>query len=288
MAEVLSGDLAEVADRAHAGGQRLVIRHDHPALARGDDLVRVEAEAADVAESAHPASLVRGAGRLGGVLDHRKPRRPRQLEERIHVHRVAEEMHRKDRLGAGRDALGHLGHIDVVRLRVDVREHRAGALEQDGIRGGDAGQRCRDHFVVHADVEAEERHVQRRGAGIRRDGVTGPAQAGEGRLELPHLRALGDPPAFHDLVHGPHLVGSDVRPRHRNAPGHWSRCPRPSSVGRLGLFAQAGHWSRCPRPTSVGRLGLFAQALIGCPRRCPRAGPRARPRPAPGRCPTAG
>ena len=46
MAEVLAGYLAEVPDGAQPLGQRGVAGDDHAALARGDDLVRVEAEAA--------------------------------------------------------------------------------------------------------------------------------------------------------------------------------------------------------------------------------------------------
>ena len=107
------------------------------------------------------------------------------------------------------------------------------------------------------DTEAEERHVQRRGPGIGRDGVRRPAEPGERGLELAHHGALGDPAALHDLVHGPDLVRADVRPRHRNAPGH-ARVSSASASAR----ATRSTWSRV-RPVPDGRLRPRARQVLG-------------------------
>ena len=94
---------------------------DHPALARGDDLVPVEGERADVAERADAAAAVLGAVRLGGVLDERDPVRARHRQDRVHVGRVPVQVHDHDRLGPrrhrGRDGL----RIEVPGARAPSR-----------------------------------------------------------------------------------------------------------------------------------------------------------------------
>ena len=62
-------------------GEPVVVRHDHAALARRDDLVGVEAEAADVADRAgfdrplvlSPPGIIKRPVRLGRVLDDEEP-----------------------------------------------------------------------------------------------------------------------------------------------------------------------------------------------------------------------
>ena len=63
-----------------------VVGGHEPAVAvRAQVLRRIEAEAAEVAETADATAAMLGAHRLRGVLDHDDPPRPRELEERGHV-----------------------------------------------------------------------------------------------------------------------------------------------------------------------------------------------------------
>ncbi len=77
---------------------------DHAALAVGTEvLAGIEAEAAHVAEAADATALVLGAVRLAGILDHDQAVAARDLEDRIHVGRLAVQVHRDDGLGARGD-----------------------------------------------------------------------------------------------------------------------------------------------------------------------------------------
>ena len=93
----------EVPQQAQPLGQPFVVRGDHPALAGRDDLVRVEREAAHVAERTGHATADRCAVRLGAVLDHGESVPRRDLDESVHVDRMTEEMDRDDRARARRD-----------------------------------------------------------------------------------------------------------------------------------------------------------------------------------------
>src|SRR5439155_9084339 len=73
-----------------------IVRDDHPALARRDHLVGVEGEDARVAKGSHRPALVGGADRLAGVLDDVKSVAARDLEDRVHVGRLAEDVDWED------------------------------------------------------------------------------------------------------------------------------------------------------------------------------------------------
>ena len=81
--------------------QRRVAERDHPALARRQLLVGVEAEHRRVAARADRRAVgVTRAERLAGVLDDRQAARARRALERRHVGRVAEDVHRQQRARA--------------------------------------------------------------------------------------------------------------------------------------------------------------------------------------------
>ena len=67
------GRVPLVVHREAALVERLVVGHDHAAVAAGDRLVLVEAVGPDRADAADAAALVRRAERLGAVLDERDP-----------------------------------------------------------------------------------------------------------------------------------------------------------------------------------------------------------------------
>ena len=74
----------------------------HAALAGGDVLALLQAEAADRAERADGPAR-RWAERLRAVLDDREPLRLAELDDRVHVARVAEQVGHDHRPRAARD-----------------------------------------------------------------------------------------------------------------------------------------------------------------------------------------
>ncbi len=171
-----------VAQRAHALRQPGVVRGHGAALPGGDDLARMEGEAAEHAEPAAGAAAVRRAERAGGVLDQR------QLRQLLEPRRPAEQVHGEDRLRVRRDAPRGVLGIDVHRHRVDVDEHGPRAHERDDVRGRRERVRGHEHLVARPDPGREHADVQRRGPGRDGDGVLRAGGAREQPLELLHLR----------------------------------------------------------------------------------------------------
>ena len=83
-------------------GDLRILDGDHAALAGGDHLARVQREARQRPERADRPALVAGADRARGVLDDRQAVALGELEQRVHVGRQAELVHRHDRLRARR------------------------------------------------------------------------------------------------------------------------------------------------------------------------------------------
>ena len=81
------------------------------------------------------------------------------------------------------------GGIDVVRLRVDIDVDRSCPEQDDGLGGGDEGERRGDHLVAGPDAEGHEGDLERVGARGTSDGVADAEVAGDGALELPHILA---------------------------------------------------------------------------------------------------
>ena len=122
---------------------------DHgAALAIGAQvLTGVEAETTQVAHTAGPPALVLGAMGLGGILDHHQVAPAGDLQNRIHVGRLAIEMHRNNGFRFGRDGGFDLRGVDGVRRGVDVHENRRGPGVTDGRDRGYEGEGRGDDFV---------------------------------------------------------------------------------------------------------------------------------------------
>ena len=74
----------------------LVVGDDHAALSGRHLLVRVEGEDSGIAERAHRAALVARADRLAGILDDGETVTARDVEDRIHVGGLTEDVDRED------------------------------------------------------------------------------------------------------------------------------------------------------------------------------------------------
>ena len=87
---------------------------------------------------------------LGGVLDDRDAAAAADLQERLHVGRLAVQVDRQDRPGPPRDLALDLAQVHRVGDRIDVDEDRRGPDVADRPGGGDEGHRDRDDLVARA------------------------------------------------------------------------------------------------------------------------------------------
>ncbi len=126
------------AQQADALGERVVVRDEHPALARWQVLVREEAEAADVAERPARLPLPACAERVRSVFDHGEPMAVRELEDRFDVAGMAAVMEDDDRARRRRDRSLDVVDVEVQVVRpADVAEHRPRPNVHDRVGGGD-------------------------------------------------------------------------------------------------------------------------------------------------------
>ncbi len=191
-----------IAERGDRVGDLLVVGRHRAPFTRGDDLARVEAEAADVPQRAAGPAGAGGAERARRVLDERERR------ELLDPAGPAEVMHRHDRLGARPD--GDPPGIDVHRQRVDVDEHRAQAGQRNDVGGRREGVRRDEHLVARLEVERQHRQVERRRAGRDRDRVAHLAARCQQPLELLDQRPHGQGAAFDHRGERVELLGPDV------------------------------------------------------------------------------
>ena len=195
---------AEVPKR---GGDVVVVRRHHAALARSDVLRRVEGEAGGNGERADLPPAVGGLGGVGGVLDHGDS----EGEQRVEVGRLAGEVHRQDRLRPLGDCLGDGLRVDVQVGIAHVHEHGAGAAVDDHVPGRRPGDRRRDHLVAGPDAGREEREVHGGGPGREGNAVLRAHVVGEPALELLRARPARQPAAPERLRHGLDLLLADGR-----------------------------------------------------------------------------
>ncbi len=201
---LLRAPVAQHPDRARVLG---VVGHHHAALAIGAQvLAGVEAEAGHVGDAARAPALVFGAVRLAGVLDDHQSMPAGDLQQRIHVGRLAVQADRNDRLGLVGDR--RLERRDVHRegLRIDVDEDCLGARVVDRRNRGHEGERDGDDLVAATDAGGEQGQVQRARAGVDRHADGRAAVGREFLFERRHLGAERERAALqHALDRGVHF-----------------------------------------------------------------------------------
>ena len=133
---------------------------------------------------------------LTGILDDDEMVTTGNLQNRIHVCRLAVQVDRQDGPGALGDRCLDQTRVDGVGLRVDVHEHGRGAAVADRRDGGNEGERHGDDFVAGPDAGGEQGQVQRAGARVHANRVISAAIRREFLFEAPDLRAQHEVLAF--------------------------------------------------------------------------------------------
>ena len=205
-----------VGERAQERGERGVVGRDHAALARRHLLVGVEGEDRRGARAADLAAAVLAADGLAGVLDDRQPVLLRDRAERVHVARVAEDVHWEDGPCARRDRGLDGGRVEHVGLGIDVGEDRRRALVEDAVGRGDERDRRRDDLVALADAGGAHEQVEAGRAARDRDGVLAVAERRERLLEAARVRAEPEDARAQRREHELLLLRPEVRARERN------------------------------------------------------------------------
>ena len=135
-------------------GHLVVPARDEPAVPERKQVLRGEEAERRADSGARDARRTEGLRR---VLEQRQAEASELLERR----RPAEQVHRHDRLRAGRDARGDLGGVEVERDRVDVGEHRSCPGPGNRLGRGVERERGADDLVAGADPHCLEREDER-------------------------------------------------------------------------------------------------------------------------------
>ena len=139
--------------------------------------------------------------RLGGVLDQHQPVPVADRTELVQLAGVAEHVHCHDRLRALRDGRLDGGRVEVQRPRVDVREDRRRAFEDEAVGGGDERERRGDRLVSRPKPGDSCKEVQARGAARDRGRKGGADPLGDQLLEALDRRPEREPPGAQHFDH---------------------------------------------------------------------------------------
>ena len=199
------------AEPARASRERVVIGHDHPALAGRDHLARVEREDGLMRVRADPPSVEGLADSRRGILDDLDAVPLRDVVDRADVARETDLVDRQDGFRAFGDPFLDVAGVDVERPCVDVAEDDVRARVEHRVRRSDERERRDDDLVAAADADARQRQMQSGRAGGRRDAVPRADVRRDRPLELGDLRTLRHPAALDRLVRRARLVFPERR-----------------------------------------------------------------------------
>ncbi|MNL05185.1 hypothetical protein D3C87_1257680 [compost metagenome] len=191
------------------------VQHQAAAFDGGDVLVRLEAEAGQVAKGADALAAPAGIDGLGGILDHAQLVLAGDGVEPVHVHGQAGQVDRHDGPRARRDGGLHGVQVEVAGARVDIDEHRAGAHGEHHVGRGHPGDRRGDDFVARADIGHAQGDLHRGRAVGERPHRPAAEHVGQRRFKRLHLRAGSDPSGGKHLADLGNGLGVDLGPHER-------------------------------------------------------------------------
>ena len=222
---------------------------EHPAVARREQLARMEGEAGDVAMGpadalpfAVPEDLA--AHRAGCVLDHGQLSALADLDDGLQLTGHADLMHAEDGTRPRRDRVLDAGRVDVEGPGPDVDEHGKRAAVADHVGGGDVRMADGDDLIAGPHAHRQKRHVQRGGAVGDGAGVTRAHEGGELALEGRDLGPLRDPAREDGAARRLHFV-----PVHHRLGNRDHR----QGLGQ-GVTRPCGHIDRASEPGARARL----------------------------------
>ena len=206
------GDLsAVVAKAAQAVGGRGAAGKHHPALAGGDDLARMEAEARRVADGASTSVAHRGADGARSVREQDDITLAGQYLQHAIIGRQPERVDRDDHLRSRRPR--PLDRVDVYgeRVRPYVHEAQGSAAGQHGVASGWVSEVRDDDLVTGPNAERADRDLERRRPGRHRDRVRYSDVPRHDLLEFRHTWPHGQVAAAQHAFHCLNRLGAQAR-----------------------------------------------------------------------------
>src|SRR5438105_5585708 len=253
LAAAVDAVVSELANPLRELGLR---RRHSAALARRDDLARVEREAAEPTQAAAGSIAPARAERSGGVLDEHDLLRYSGAQ-RLPVERPAEEVDGDHGAGPWRHRGVSPLRVEVHRPRIDVDEDGPGADLGDDVRGGGERVGGDEHLVARPEPQGQDGEVQRSRSGRDDERVLDGAGRREPSLELGHLRAHRELTALEHRGDLGRLLGAHVGARE---PDH-------ASAGFLCLYqaivrarpSSSSTWAS--KPSSSRALSTFGMRI---------------------------
>ena len=215
-----------------------MIGDDRAACAGGDDLVAIEAVAADISDGTGKLALegavdALGTQGLGSVLDQNQAVAAGDGHQAGHIGHVAEDMHSFQRLDMGTGGLVvqfAVAQFAVVGAEVlnsvGVDAKAVVAADEDGfcadvagqrVDSGDEGQGRDDDFIPAGNAGSHSGQVQGAGTGVAGHGAGHAHVVGQRFLKLGDFAAAGGDPAGGDSLAGKLcFAGAEIRDRKRN------------------------------------------------------------------------
>ena len=176
-----------------------VVRRHRAGVPEGAEVLhRIEAEPRAICEPADPALPVARTVGLGRVLDDLQAAKSRELQDRRHVGRLAEEVHWDDRPRPWRDGLLDPLGIDREGVGARIDRHRDRPHRSDREECRDERVARHDDLVTGADAEGGQRERQCVEPTAHPNAVFRSAIVGEFLLEPLELLAQYELPAVDD------------------------------------------------------------------------------------------
>ena len=133
----------------------------------------------------------------------------RNLQDRIHVGRLAKQMNRDDRLCFRTNRALQQTRIQRVSPLVNINKHRLRAAKTDRLGRGHKGHRRGYHFIPGTDPQREQTQPERVRAVAHPDRIRGTAIGREILLEFCHEGTAGERAAVNDLSDRRHQLSAD-------------------------------------------------------------------------------
>ena len=182
---------------------------DGAALARGEELGRVERADGERAPGARGPAVGERADRLGAVLDERDAER----EELVEADREPERVDGDDRAGPSRAAPRRVLGRQAERLGVGVGQHRGGAAPGHRVVERVARVGGHDDLIARARAEGAQRQLEGGAARAHRGGRRHAEPGRQLPLEGGDLLSLREVTRADDTRHAPDVLLAERRSR---------------------------------------------------------------------------
>ena len=153
---------AKEARAARLGAEFGDVRDEYaPFAERGAVLHLMETVRAEMSDGAKLAALVFTAETVRRIFKDKDAMLFRQCHDRIHVHRIATDMHGHDHLRFRRDLARHIGGIHVERSGINISEDELRARAERIRHRGDERDRRHDHLIARTDIRIAVGNLKR-------------------------------------------------------------------------------------------------------------------------------